>query len=505
MIEQVELKPSQLVPHNKNIRTDVGDVALLADSVRAKGVLQPLVVVPNGQPDKYVIVAGHRRHAAAKVAKVKTVPCVIRHDLTDEKDQIAVMMVENGQRTDLTAVEEAKGVQTLLDLGDSQKQIAERTGMSTTKVRQRAKVAKLPDELCAKLTEHAVTLDDAIFLADHSADDDDRAELEAALGTNNWGLAKQRVLDRVAYRKRVAAIRKEVEAEGFDILDDWADRRARQAQIADELGIESANSLIRLESRWPAPATVLAKAAKPDSRSYVWMAEEWMGHGSSGARPDGYGTKFTLVILSAPDADATESSPADGDGSSNPGPADKIPEPSPEAQEEEARAAAARREAMTTAATVRRNFLAKIIDSGEGARDVSQLAAAAMRVAHGDDSHLYLDEDQFPHDILLDILVPSHGEEEALRFRNGRKEALLEQMSVETSLSTPLLIWSLHYLMPIEFWVTDGAAYHDELWLQVQVDYLECLQRLGHVLSDIEIEVLDGFRAGISAAEDSGE
>ena len=202
VIEQVELKPSQLVPHKNNIRADVGDVTDLAKSVKAKGVLQPLVVVPNGKPDRYVIIAGHRRHAAAKAAKVSTVPCVIRHDLTDEADQIAVMMVENGQRTDLTAVEEAKGVQTLLDLGDTQKKISERTGMSATKVRQRAKVAKLPDELSAKLTKHAVTLDDAVFVADHTDNADDLALLEDALGTNNWAVTRQKVIDRVASRKR---------------------------------------------------------------------------------------------------------------------------------------------------------------------------------------------------------------------------------------------------------------------------------------------------------------
>ena len=89
-IEQVELKPSQLVPHKNNIRADVGDVSSLADSLAAQGVLQPLSVVPNGKPDKYVVLAGHRRHAAAKKAKLATVPCIVRHDLADdEAGQIA--------------------------------------------------------------------------------------------------------------------------------------------------------------------------------------------------------------------------------------------------------------------------------------------------------------------------------------------------------------------------------------------------------------------------------
>ncbi|QDH92492.1 ParB-like nuclease domain protein [Gordonia phage Dmitri] len=503
VIEQVELRLSQLVPHKKNIRADVGDVSDLADSVRAKGVLQPLVVVPNGQPDKYVIVAGHRRHAAAKAAKVKTVPCVIRHDLTDEADQIAVMMVENGQRTDLTAVEEAKGVQTLLDLGDTQKRICERTGMSTAKVRLRAKVAKLSDEITAKLAEHAVTLDDAAFLADHADDPDRLAELETALGTNNWAFAKQRVINQVEKEKAEAKLRRQAEATGLTVIDttnNYSAARARRDEIAAELGVKPL-SLMESSSSWHtelSPSADLLEKAKEDlALSFVQLESRWAGNGHAlHARLVVYRAPSPETIGPDPTAASTESpaGAAESVTESNGGESDSAPTVSPEAA-----AAAERREALATATTVRHEFVSQIIDRGDmaHARLAGQYAAQA-----GDFVEISFEE-------LLPYLPIDDPAADADPWQSGVREqrsAAVVAWFDSTQSPNSLLLgyaWLWLDLADRVLRTGDGPDWLSADELAAVDRYVGLLVACGYTMSDIELEVSYAVKQAL--AEESTE
>ncbi|MFT4128256.1 MAG: ParB/RepB/Spo0J family partition protein, partial [Gordonia sp. (in: high G+C Gram-positive bacteria)] len=231
----VDLAVDSLIPHTQNIRRSVGDITDLAKSIAVQGILEPLVVTPNGAPGRYIILAGHRRHAAAVAAKCATVPCLIRHDLVEEADQIGVMLAENIERAALTPVEEAAGVMALFELGESPKTVAARTGMSVSRVRSRAKIGRLSPEVQEKLIEHAATLEDAEFIAAHAGVPEDLKRLEEALGTNNWAVERRRVVDRVAERKKLAAARKEAKASGIDVVESWEARRARWAELHERL------------------------------------------------------------------------------------------------------------------------------------------------------------------------------------------------------------------------------------------------------------------------------
>ena len=121
-------------PNPANPRRDVGDVSELADSIRVQGIRQNLLVTPAPQ-GRYLLVIGHRRLAAAKLAGLGRVPAVVA-DLS-EREQRELMLVENGQRTDLTVIEEADGYQGLLDLGVGVDEAAQRTGRSASLVRRR--------------------------------------------------------------------------------------------------------------------------------------------------------------------------------------------------------------------------------------------------------------------------------------------------------------------------------------------------------------------------------
>lgn len=107
----VDIPVSQLMPNPHNPRRDVGDVRELADSIRAQGIKQELLVTPSGDRDgrpMYRVVIGHRRLAAAKIAGLDMVPCRVEGMTAREEREL--MLVENTQRVDLTPLEEADGV-----------------------------------------------------------------------------------------------------------------------------------------------------------------------------------------------------------------------------------------------------------------------------------------------------------------------------------------------------------------------------------------------------------
>ena len=128
--------------HPNNVRKTYNDIEELAESIKAKGILQNLTVVPDPQePGKYLTVIGNRRLTAARMAGLETVPCIVSD--MDEKEQTSVMLLENIQRSDLTVYEQAQGFQMMLDLGEAEDTIAEKTGFSKKTVRHRLNIAKL--------------------------------------------------------------------------------------------------------------------------------------------------------------------------------------------------------------------------------------------------------------------------------------------------------------------------------------------------------------------------
>ena len=120
---------TRLKPNPNNPRKNIGDITALADSIRAHGIQQELVVTPIADSTDYRVVIGHRRLAASQQAGLAQVPCRIME--LSPKDERELMVIENTQRHDLTPIEEADAYQGLLDLGSSIENMAEKTGRST--------------------------------------------------------------------------------------------------------------------------------------------------------------------------------------------------------------------------------------------------------------------------------------------------------------------------------------------------------------------------------------
>lgn len=214
----------QLAVHPKNVRRDVGNVVELANSITEQGILQPLVVAPNlntGTEAEFTIIAGHRRHAAAKLANVDSLPCVLREDLDTEPKQLVAMLVENTQRTDLTVTEEADAYQALLEFpGYNIKSVAKATGRSQSLVRSRVALTKLSDDAKGKIEDRTLNIEQALVLVDFT--DDEAATqrlLKVADKPNDWAFALAQESKKKAWLENLPRLTAELQGAGVDIVE----------------------------------------------------------------------------------------------------------------------------------------------------------------------------------------------------------------------------------------------------------------------------------------------
>ncbi|HSV39891.1 MAG TPA: ParB/RepB/Spo0J family partition protein [Nocardioidaceae bacterium] len=159
-----------------NPREHYDDIDELAASIRESGLIQPIVVqqVP-GYPG-FQIVAGHRRHAAVVQLGWGKVPCLIRRDMLPDEELLA-MLVENGQRSSLDPIEEARALNRLRSFGMTDAEVARKVGRSLTLVKARLMLLQLPVREQEAVRDGHYTLTHAEGLV--------RAEREAARRRDN--------------------------------------------------------------------------------------------------------------------------------------------------------------------------------------------------------------------------------------------------------------------------------------------------------------------------------
>jgi ParB family chromosome partitioning protein len=155
------LKPNRFQPRKTFAQDDLDN---LANSIREKGVLQPILVRPiAGEANAFEIVAGERRWRAAQLAKLHDVPVVVR-ELTDS-ESLELAIIENVQRADLNAIEEAAAYHELMDrFGYTQEKLAQQLGKSRSHLANTLRLLKLPESVKAMIRDgrlsagHARTL-----------------------------------------------------------------------------------------------------------------------------------------------------------------------------------------------------------------------------------------------------------------------------------------------------------------------------------------------------------
>ena len=225
MSNQIEyIFTTMLFPHPDNPRKDLGDLEELAESIKANGVLQNLTVVPKPIPNTtpqqytYTVIIGHRRLAAAKLAGLDKLPCVVV-EMTPQQ-QLRTMLMENMQRSDLTTYEQAQGFQLMLDMGETVDTIARDSGFSASTIRRRVKLLELDQDKFRKAEARGATLSDYLEL-DKIEDPQLKNEVLDAIGTANFKNKLSAAIDEEKLRKR---------------LDEWEAELSKFAVKVEERG-----------------------------------------------------------------------------------------------------------------------------------------------------------------------------------------------------------------------------------------------------------------------------
>ena len=208
----VKLNINDIEPNREQPRKDFDETALseLADSIAQHGLIQPIVVKPTAQ-GRYSIIAGERRWRACRMAGLNEVPVIIKD--ADEQTLMEIALIENLQREDLNAVEEALGYRALIDsFGLTQDEVAKKMGKSRSAVTNSLRLLALNDAELEALRRGTITAGHARALL--SCDDEEaRAKMLLAAADG----ASVRELERLAAaaKKKPAAKKAETKKPTF--------------------------------------------------------------------------------------------------------------------------------------------------------------------------------------------------------------------------------------------------------------------------------------------------
>ncbi len=264
MSKQIEyIFTTQIKPHPDNPRKNLGDLTELADSIKANGILQNLTVVPTPIPNTtpqqftYTVVIGHRRLAAAMLAGLDKVPCVVTEMTTHE--QLRTMLMENMQRSDLTTYEQAQGFQLMLDMGETMENLSRESGFSVSTIRRRVKLLELDQDKFRKAEARGATLMDYMEL-DKIEDPARKNAVLDTIGTPNFRNKLQSAIDEEKCIKR---------------LDEWEAEIAKFATRIEERGTVDGEK-VPMEgdnyfNRWTSADKKVERPADVNSRKYWYV------------------------------------------------------------------------------------------------------------------------------------------------------------------------------------------------------------------------------------------
>lgn len=210
-------------PRNPRQAFAEDELADLANSIREKGIVQPILVRPAGSQDRFEIVAGERRWRAAQKAGLHEIPVIV-HQIS-EAEALEIAIIENVQRADLNPVEEAAGYRQLMDqFGYSQEKLASMIGKSRSHVANTLRLLKLPDSIQAHLREGRLTAGHARTLI--SNEDPER-------------IAQAMVEEGLSVREAEALAKKPKPREGGTPAkpEKDADTKALEKRLSDALGL----------------------------------------------------------------------------------------------------------------------------------------------------------------------------------------------------------------------------------------------------------------------------
>lgn len=225
----------------------------LSDSIKQFGVLQPIILTADG--DKYVIIAGERRWRAASMAKLDSIPAIVRS--LKELEQLEIALVENVQRVDLSPLEQAASIEKLrLHFNMTYDMIAKRLGKANSTINNIARLLQLPAEAQVALEQQQITEGHARQLLSIKDTLDKQKQLLQLIIKNNWSVrqaerfvtalkAAPKNIDSAAVQERIKSETDETKRIGQKIKSKVSIRRtARGGKV--EIGFVTERDLQRV-------------------------------------------------------------------------------------------------------------------------------------------------------------------------------------------------------------------------------------------------------------------
>lgn len=206
-------------PHQPRQNFDQEKLQELADSIKLYGILSPILVRVGKLPGRYTIVSGERRFRASQIAGLATIPAIVTQNEEEESKTLAIQLVENLQRADLSPLERATAIGALRDAHNlSIRDIAEKLSISKSAVQRSLEILQLPDDLLNALRE-GVAESKVLLLA--KIED---ASLRAAYLSEIDGLTRSELAESISRPERVKtgsdATPKVLNAEDMRISDE---------------------------------------------------------------------------------------------------------------------------------------------------------------------------------------------------------------------------------------------------------------------------------------------
>jgi ParB/RepB/Spo0J family partition protein len=481
--------------HSLNLRRELRGIEELADSIRQNGLLEPVLLVPAGEPaddgsERFVLIAGHRRHAGCLAARHDPVESIIRRDLDSEGAQVIAMLTENGPRDDLTPIEEAHGYQLALSLnGLTPTKLAKRLGKPRAAIASRVALARLPEPVQDRVHSRQIGLQEAEALVEFTGDAKVFEELLGQVGSPTFRYQVERERRAREIRARIAELRRQLEATGVHVIDppakfDWGSVEKRVEAFVDPSAPAS-------EDGSPARFTAAAHAAACSFHAvfvdpheirpvYVCTNPEEAQH-SKGVR-----TFTTPLNPSGPNGTPGPAEPTEAERQA----AEEAERAEQQRIAEAQRAEAERREALEVAGRLRATFLASTVQRSGKAHLVAvlKLLLAEHFQAWLDDARL---EDVEELARLIDArLTPASGEDETVDDRMAEVERDLRG-ALDSRRSPDALAGALLAItaQDREFALREGYGWGDERCR----GYFDFLIAQGYEPTPIERELLGRY------------
>ncbi len=427
----------------KNVRTDpVADAALVA-SIRQHGVLQP-IVCEEPEPERFVVLAGHRRTLAAIEAGLAMVPITVVTNRL-EHERVLAQLAENDHRTALTDVDHAQAYEQLALIGMSAADIAAATSTPAERVTAGLAVAKSPKALEVAASSPTVPLDHLAAIAEFDGDPDAVEELTRWAGTAQWAhrLASQQTARQE--RQAVAALLDELEAAGEPVLREkpvlsW-DGTSPAARLDDLTGagpkshVKCPGRAIVVEVLWRWRNGGEKRVLEADA---VEICTDWRTHGHVHKR------------VKAKAAD--------------------LPDPEREAKAAERRQTIARNKAWPIATEVRRAWIADLF-AGTPGRDPKVLLWIAKQLV-----------EDLVSDSGSELVEAWVGVKTGYRGRGAKSGKSVAATNAQHVMHAIAIASREANLGSKEGWRTWAGGHSDD----VRIDYLKHLETLGYTLAPVE-------------------